>query len=169
MPIHDEAVVLGNLVIEQAASRIGLMGLPVHTFNAGCLGSLVHTFDQQASHTLATRSRVGKQVLHVAGGLNPRRAAVEQEVGEAEQLAVGLGHQCKHGFVLVEETGPGGCCDFGCQGGFAFAAIEGVVACPEGFPGLEIGGLEGADVDGGWHGGRMKECGLFSANTHVKG
>ena len=155
---------LGHLVVERPASGVGFMGLPVHTFDAGRFGGLVHTFDQQAPHTAAAHSRVGKQVLQVTSGLDPRRAAVEQEMGEAQQLAVGLGHQRKHRFVLVEETRPGGCGDFGCQGGVALAAIEGVVTGPEGFPGLEVGGLEGADEDGGWHDGLSK----YSIYGHIQ-
>ena len=147
---------LGHLVVERPASGVGLVGLPVHTFDTGCLGGLVHPFDQQAPHALAARSRVGEQVLQVAGGLDSCCAAVEQEMGEAEQLAVTLGHQRKHRLVLVEESRPGGGGDFWGQRSFTLAAIEGVVAGPEGFPGLEVGGLEGADVDGGWHRDRSK-------------
>ena len=155
---------LGHLVIERPASGIGFMRLPVHPPDAGRLGGLVHTFDQRPSHTLATRSRVGEQVLQVTSRFDPRGAAVEQEMGQAEQLAVGLGHQRKHGLVLVEETRPSGCGDFGCQGGVALAAIEGVIASPEGFPGLEVGGLEEADEDGGWHDGLSK----YSIYGHIQ-
>ena len=137
-----------HLVIQPPACGVGFMGLPVHPLDARGLGRLVHPFDQQPPHPLATRGGGGKQVLQITGQLDPRGAAVEQEVGKAQQLAVGLGHQRIHGFVLVEETRPSGGSDFWGQGGVTFAAIEGVVAGPEGFPGWEVGGLEGADEDG---------------------
>ena len=100
---------------------------------------------------LSVHSRVGEKVLQITGQLQPRGAAVEQEVREAEQLAVGLGDQCIHGLVLVEETCPSGGGDFRRQRRVALTAIKGVVAGPEGFPGGEVGGLEGADEDGGHH------------------
>ena len=145
-----------HLVIQPPARGVGLMGLPVHPLDARGLGRLVHTFDQQTPDPLAARGGVGEQVLQLTGQLDPGGAAVEQEMREAQQLPITLGHQRIHGFVLIEETRPGGGGDFWCQRGIALAAIEGVVASPEGFPGLEVGGLELADLDGTGHVERSK-------------
>ena len=162
--VDDEPGVFCHLVIQPPARGVGFMGLPVHPLDARGLGRLVHTFDQQPPHTLAARGGVGEQVLQVTSQLDACGAAVEQEMREAQQLPITLGHQRKHGLVLVEETRPSGCGDFGCQGGVDLAAIEGVIASPEGFPGLEVGGLEGADEDGGWHDGLSK----YSIYGHIQ-
>ncbi len=57
-----------------------------------------------------------------------------------------------HRLAAVKEALPCGLRNVIGQGSPAFAAIEGVVAIPERFPSGEVGGLDGADGDVGWHG-----------------
>src|SRR5215469_7833372 len=73
-----------------------------------------------------------------AGELDADRAAVEQIVGEADELAAVFRDQRMHGLVWVEEPRPGHPGDLRWQGREARAAVEGVVAVPERQPLREI-------------------------------
>ena len=63
---------------------------------------------------------------------------MEEEVDDADEAAVPLGHQGVDRLVLVEEPGPGGLSDLGGKGGRPGAAVEGVVAIPQRQPGRVI-------------------------------
>ena len=56
-----------------------------------------------------------------------------------------------HGLAAVEEALPCGLRDFIGQSSRSFAAIESVVAFPEGLPSGKVGGLDGAEGDVGRH------------------
>src|SRR5579862_9769711 len=61
---------------------------------------------------------------------------------QAEQFAVAFGDQRVDRIVAIEETSPGQVGDNFGQGGFAAAAVEGVVAVPERFPSRKIFGTK---------------------------
>ena len=73
---------------EEALRRFGL----THRL----LGLLVDGFDQPAAYAPPARGLAGKQVLHVAGRFDQDHAAVEEVVGEADQLAIQLRHERDH-------------------------------------------------------------------------
>lgn len=92
---------------------------------------LVHTLDQQPSHTQAAGVWGGEQVLQIAGELDARGAAAIQVMREAQQAAIALGR--------VKKALPG--CLGNCrrQRCGAFHCVKGVVAIPQRLPGGEIG------------------------------
>ena len=69
------------------ARSVGLVSLPVDAADARRSRRRVRRFDQRVADALPARARCGAQVLQVPGELDARRAAVAEEVHQAEQAA----------------------------------------------------------------------------------
>ena len=76
-------------------------------------------------------------------------------VDQADHDAVALCNERIHRNVLVEEPSPGRARDLQGQGGFAGAAVKGVIAVPKGKPGVEVGLASSADASGRCIGGQV--------------
>jgi len=99
--------------------------------------------------SLAAGGFGGEEILQVADGFDGRSAAVEDVVGEAEELAVLFGDEGVNGFFGIEETPPGGAGDLGRERCGTGAAVEGVIAVPKAEPLAVVGEGDGADGEGG--------------------
>src|SRR5262249_49317563 len=86
----------------------------------------------------AALRRIGEQILQIAGRGEQDRAAVEQVVREAHELAFALGNARMHRLIGIEEPRPGRLRNLGGQGSRARAAIKGVVVLPKRKPLLEV-------------------------------
>src|SRR5688572_6111329 len=136
----------GHLVVQRAARRVRGVRLPVHTLAAGILRDVINAIDERAPDAMAALVRNGEEILQVAQQLEARRAAMVDVVAEPEDPALTFGDDAVDGFVGVEEAAPGGVRHLIGQCGGADALIESVVFVPEGLPGIEIVGSNGADV-----------------------
>lgn len=145
MGVDDEPMVLGDLVVECAASGIGVVGLPVDPAGALSLGSTVDSVNELAADTFATRLRRSEQVLQVASELEPGGTAVIEKVREADKLTARLGNEGMHRLGWIEEARPSCACDCWVERGSAFATVERVVAQPEWKPSRVVGFLNFAD------------------------
>src|SRR5579871_4272808 len=88
--IDQEAGFLGDLVIEMHRRFVALVGLPIDPRSAGLLGAVIDRLDQRAGDALFAGFLGGIEVLHVAERLDGDRAAVKQEMGQAEQFLAAL-------------------------------------------------------------------------------
>jgi len=129
--------------------------LPIDAWQAVGLRATVDRLDQGPAHALPARGLRRKQILQIAAHADLRGAAVVEEMHDAEQLAATLGHQRVDRLRFVEEALPCRLRDDVGQGRLVRAAVEGVVAIPEGFPGGKVVLVDGADqqVVGRRHGG----------------
>src|SRR5439155_20263657 len=165
VPVDDEANMLGHLVVEQATSCVCLVGLPVHPLCTCRSCCLVHALDQRSSDSTPALTLVGEEILKVTNEFNPRGATVIQVVRKTQQPALRRCDKREDGFTRIKEALPGNFCDICGQRSFPLAAIEGVVAVPEGLPSGEVILLNMAYKDWAWHCGwetmcEDRECGL---------
>jgi hypothetical protein len=156
MRIHNKPRMLGEFVVEGAATGVGGLGGPVDAAAGLLCGGGVHGCNERGGDALAAMLGGDDEVLQVAHVIQPRGAAVKQVMHEADELLAfgGLqaGHEGMHGLIFVKKALPSGLRDLIGQGSRAFAAIEGVVGIPEWLPSGKVCGLDGADADVGRHG-----------------
>ena len=131
MRIDDEASVFGNPVIEDAAGCVGCMRRPVNATATGGLRRTENCLDEAAADAFAAQCFCGEEVLKVADIVQPRSAAVEEIVHQANNGVPTHGDKRVHGFGRREEALPRGCGDCARKGCGALAAIERVVAVSE--------------------------------------
>ena len=143
--VDDKAGVFCDLVIEAARGGVALMREPVDAEGSGFFCCTVYSFNELAADAVAAKGLVCEEVVEIAGGLDGKRGAVEEIVDEADELSVLLCDQGVHGFTGIEEAGPGCLGDGFRKSCGSVAAVEGIVAEPEGKPLLVIVGADGAD------------------------
>ena len=86
--------------------------------------------------------------MEVEVGIDARSRWMRVERGKANGLALCFfdSYGAGDGILRVEETIKSGFCDIVGDG----ALVEDIVLAPEVLPGLFVGGLNGADLDGRW-------------------
>ena len=110
------------------------MGVPVDPGRTRLARLLIDRLDQRPADAFPPRLDGREQVLQVAAGRDRRGAAVEEVVGQAQQAPVLLGDQGVDRFMGVEEPRPGRGGDRRVEVRLALAAVEGVLAVPQGKP-----------------------------------
>src|ERR1700760_1768878 len=107
------------------------MRVPVDPPHASGFGPLIDTVDQGPPDAFAARRFAREQILQVTIRLNRDRAAMEQVVRQAKQLAVKLSNQRVHRFIRIEETGPSHLRNFGRESSRSPTPVKRVVSIPQ--------------------------------------
>ena len=139
---------------------------PVDAEGSGFFCCTIYSLNELTADALAAERLVCEEVVEIAGGLDGERGAVEEVVDDADELSVLLRDQSVHGFVGVEEAGPGGLGDGFVQSCCAVTAIESVVAEPKGKPLFVVVAAGGAD--GEFRGHEADSLAVMRVGTALK-
>src|SRR4029079_8180189 len=116
----------GHLVVQRATRGIGYVREPVDAAASGGMRGRVYRFDELPADAPAAVARGGKQILQVADVVEPRRAAMKEEMHEGDDRGVLDRDERIHRLVEFEEPLPGRPRDALGQRGRPDPLVEGV-------------------------------------------
>src|SRR5262245_4299160 len=108
MPIHDESLVLANLVVKQSALGVRGVSQPVHAGGFSQPRGFIAREDQLAADALAPKILDGEQVLQIAHVAQSGSTPMKEVVNGADDATMMNGDERVHRFLRGEESLP--CC-----------------------------------------------------------
>ena len=96
--VDDEALVVGDFVIQGPSCLVGNLGLPVNAAASGGARRLVHSKNELTSDTKTPPILHGEEVLHVTDIAEARRTAMKKVVRKSDDATTVLGHECVNRF-----------------------------------------------------------------------